>query len=178
MGLLLDLKAETRAAMRAEIQADHRAGTLYISPRLSDRGASDYPELLLYAADSADDDWLAAQLSVSSRVSAYEATHSKTGHPYRKRVPVSAAETLAEGEFNRFYLRGLAVTAMAAGEADLEVFRAKLVWQPRPDSELLLGHRIDAEGLLRDLRSHPGVDTALGLPSGPNSGLSARRVQD
>jgi hypothetical protein len=42
----------------------------------------------------------------------------------------------------------------------------------RAESEQKIGQRIAAEALLRDLRAHPGLDTALGLPPGPNSGLS------
>jgi hypothetical protein len=42
-------------------------------------------------------------------------------------VPVTAADTLAEGEFNRFYLRGLCRRASAANMAEIEVYRAKEV---------------------------------------------------
>ena len=57
-------------------------------------------------------------------------------------MPSNAHEILAEGEFNRFYIRALCLRAVDA--------------------------------LLRDLRSHPGVETSLGLPPGPNSGLSVQ----
>jgi hypothetical protein len=40
----------------------------------------------------------------------------------------------------------------------------------------MIGRRLNAQALLGDLRKHVGVDTALGLPPGPNSGLSGRLV--
>lgn len=176
MGLALDhLDDETRRAMRSEIDSDIANGTLYLSDRLSARGVTDYPGLLIAAADGADDDWLAMQLAQAGRIVALE-TSSRRGRLYTKRVPSDAPLTLAEGEFNRFYLRGLCLVAMAAGEDSLEIYRAKRVMQSRSLSRRLLGRLIAVGPLLEDLRTHPGVNTALGLPAGPNSGLSARRV--
>jgi hypothetical protein len=57
----------------------------------------------------------------------------------------------------------------------VEVYRAKPVQDPRPRSRQIIGTRIDAQRLLGDLRAHPGgIDSALGVPAGPNSGLSVR----
>ena len=97
-----------------------------------------------------------------------------TDRCWSRKVPVNAADTLAEGEFNRFYLRGLCRRALENGEKELVIYRAKPVSQPRRESERKLGTTVDAEALLRDLREHLGVDSALGLPPGPNSGLSAK----
>lgn len=90
------------------------------------------------------------------------------------RVPVTAAETLAEGEFNRFYARGLCRRALEDSIRELIVYRAKEVRNPRPESVAMIGRRVDPTALLGDLRTHPGVEPALGLPPGPNSGLSVR----
>jgi hypothetical protein len=81
---------------------------------------------------------------------------------------------MAEGEFGRFYLRALCLRALADGTNHLVIYRAKAVMNPRPDSQAKIDTTIDAATLLADLRAHSGVDTALGLPPGPNSGLSAR----
>ena len=43
-------------------------------------------------------------------------------------------------------------------------------------SEQLIGQELGAAKLLADLRKNVGVDTALGLPPGPNSGLTAKIV--
>ena len=53
-------------------------------------------------------------------------------------------------------------------------YRAKQVSNPRPELEALIGQSIDPAKLLNDLQTKIGVDTALGLPAGPNSGLSAK----
>ena len=89
-------------------------------------------------------------------------------------VPYTAPETLAEGEFNRFYARGLCRRAIEEGTSQLIVYRAKQVMNARSASQAKIGTKISAKELLQDLRTHPGVDTALGLPQGPNSGLSVK----
>jgi len=179
MALALEnLDDAARQAMRGEIEDDIEAGRLYLSSRLSAEGALDYPGLLLAAAESTDDDWLAGQLAQPGRMVAFELGRSKTGRQFRKRIPRDAPITLAEGEFNRYYLRGLCRVAQKAGEEELEIYRAKSVRISRPESRRLVGRLISAPDLLKDLRDHPGVDTALGLPPGPNSGLSARRIPE
>jgi len=59
----------------------------------------------------------------------------------------------------------------------VEVYRAKQVKQPRPESIRLEGQRLNAAELLTDLRTHVGMDTVLGLPPGPNSGLSVKLLE-
>ncbi len=81
---------------------------------------------------------------------------------------------MAEGEFNRFYARGLCRRAIAEGIEALVVYRAKEVVNPRAESVALIGKSLPAKQLLEDLRAHIGTDTALGLPPGPNSGLSVK----
>lgn len=79
---------------------------------------------------------------------------------------------LAEGEFNRFYIRAICVRAMESGVREVTVYRAKEVLDARTESTRKIGQSVSAEELLRDLRTSQGIDTALGLPPGPNSGLS------
>lgn len=50
------------------------------------------------------------------------------------------------------------------------------VRNPRPESEAMVGSRLPAQALLDDLRTSQGVEPALGLPPGPNSGITVRRV--
>ena len=89
-------------------------------------------------------------------------------------IPVTAPDTLAEGEFNRFYARGLCTRAIEDGIQEVEVYRGKQVSQPRPESEAMIGKRLSARAILEDIRRSPGVEPALGLPPGPNSGLTVR----
>lgn len=92
-------------------------------------------------------------------------------------VPITAPETLAEGEFNRFYCRGVCRRAIAEGLEEVEVYRAKPVREQRPQSRVLVGSKLRADRLLHDLQTNIGVDLALGVPAGPNSGLSVRLPQ-
>lgn len=144
-----------------------------MSPRLNNKGRADYPGLLRTALTQGDDSSLAAELSAGGLLKTHE-TRKRGGKTYTARVPSNAAETLAEGEFNRFYLRGLCRFALDTRIDHLIIYRAKQVREPRPESEARIGTKISPHLLLEDLRAHPGVDTALGLPPGPNSGLSAR----
>lgn len=90
------------------------------------------------------------------------------------RMRSNAHEMLAEGEFNRFYMRSVCRAALSNGQDTVEVYRAKEVRDPRPGSAAKVGTRVSATELLRDLRKNVGIDTFLGLPSGPNSGLSVK----
>lgn len=169
------LDQRTRQLMLAEIRDDVAVGRLYVGTQLATAGADAWPGLLLEAAEHHDVRWLTAALS---------RTHFWVPRvPYRKRdgtlayrdCPSDAPDKLAEGEFNRFYIRALARRALEDGLA-LEVVRVKAVAVPRTSSELKIGTRVDPASLLRDLRENPGVDTALGIPAGPNSGLGVRLV--
>lgn len=163
-----------REAMLAEVDHDIAAGVLYRSKRLTDAGWAAYPELLKDASARGDDATLAASLLQSGYWFDQEQSQSSKGKVYMKKVPVNAHETLAESEFNRFYLRGLCCVALETGCSGIVAYRAKVVANPRPESEALTGKTFDPTTLLEDLRAHIGVDTALGLPQGPNSGLSGR----
>lgn len=174
MGLRYEsLDTNTRPYVHREIDEDVRAGRLYTSKRLNDRGRAQWPALLTEAVDAHDDDWLAAQIRGRELLDAYEERKTKTGTTTVK-VPVTAADTLAEGEFNRFYARGICARAIAEGISAVVVCRGKAVSNPRPESDALIGRRLSPEALLNDLRGSIGVDTALGVPGGPNSGLTVR----
>ncbi len=165
-----DLDPRTRALMVEEIERDEVHGTLYISKRLTPTGARDFAQNLKEAARSGSEVTLAAQLSQPGQLQATEAR----GMFRPVSVPRHAAELLAEGEFNRFYIRALCLRALADNVEELIVFRAKPVADPRMRSEMLIGRAMDPHRLLADLRMHPGKDTAHGLPGGPGSGLSVR----
>lgn len=170
---LQDLDSRTRGLMVDELDFDLTEQTLYLSARFTPSGAEACPELLREAFQSGDDESLGRALAADGTFVEYEqATRGAT--VYSKRVPSDAAQTFGQGEFNRFYLRALCLRAITDGVQWLEVYRARDVAAPRPESTARIGTLVDPHCLLEDLRSHKGVDTALGLPSGPNSGLSAR----
>jgi hypothetical protein len=170
---LANLDSVTRGYMLDEINADLSRDALYLSPRLSERGRRDYPVLLLAAAGQGDAASLAAGLRRAGRLNATE-TATRAGQTVSRRVPVSAADTLAEGEFNRFYVRGLSRRAAAENVPELVIYRAKQVRQPRPESEARIGTAIDPARLLSDMRIYASEEDGPGIPPGPNSGLSVR----
>jgi hypothetical protein len=168
-----DLDDRTRSLMLEEIERDSASGALYIGSYLNDAGRAAWTELLPTAARSHNDAWLAERLRNGLMKQTVERPKPKGGYTM-VRVPVTAPEMLAEGEFNRFYIRALCRRALADGIAYLVIYRAKAVQNPRPESEARIGSTVDPQAVLDDLRANPGVETALGLPPGPNSGLSAR----
>jgi hypothetical protein len=168
------LDDRTRGLMLDEVDRDIAAGTLYLSDNLSADGRAAYPALLRASAESGDETTLAAGLR--TRLNTHEKPRRLKSGGYSK-PPVmraNAHEMLAEGEFNRYYIRAICRRALEDGIGEAAVYRAKQVEHARSASEAMIGERVPVAALLDDLRSHPGVDTALGLPPGPNSGLCVK----
>ncbi len=169
---LTHLDPKSRSLMIEEINRDITASRLYMSPRLTTAGQAQYPTLLTEAAQTYDDAWLAHQIRMQGLLKTEETRRTPSGDTTTARVPVTAPDTLAEGEFNRFYCRAICARAIEEGKANVQVYRAKHVENPRPESQAKVGALIDAKQLLNDLRTSQGVEPALGIPPGPNSGLS------
>lgn len=127
---LVDLDTgDVRAYMVSEIEADIASDRLYKGSRLSERGLDGYPDLLIAAADTGDTDSLTAQLQSSGFFRSTYIQNRGTG-PVEASVPHTAAATLAQGEFNRFDMRGLAIEAAAQGIEHLLVCRARPLANP------------------------------------------------
>ena len=163
-----NLDESTRSFMLSEVDLDLSHGQIYMSKRFNELGEQNYVSLLKEAIEHHDDAWLAQQLRSRGYMKESE---------QRGKVPINAPDILSEGEFNRFYVRGLCVRVIEEGMDQVEVYRGKPVSQPRPESEAMLGKRLSAEALLEDLRKSVGVEPARGLPRGPNSGLTVRMVK-
>lgn len=170
---LPNLDELTRALMVEEFQDDARQQRLYISPLLSGQGVHDYAALLEEALRHGSPDSLAARLRERRRILRSTQRRKRGGGFQLAAVPYNAAQTLAESEFNRYYIRAVCRRALLAG-VPVVVYRAKRVGQPRTDSEALIGEQVDPAALLEDLRAHPGERAALGIPGGPGSGISVR----
>lgn len=178
MGIRYDsLDESVRSCMVQELDADLRAGRLYASPRLNDIGKQKWSVLLRQALLQHDDAWLADAVRSAELLNSSVPRHNRDGSVSMTRMPDNAADTLAEGEFNRFYIRGLCAQVLVSGGTEVEVYRGKEVQSPRPESQAMIGKHFSAAKLLDDLRQSTGVDTAMGLPPGPNSGLTVRSVQ-
>ena len=171
-----NLDDRTRQLMLDEMEYDIANNQLHISPFLSGQGQRDYANLLHEALEGGNDESLAQNLREHRRIlkTLPRRNPKKGGYSIAATVE-NAAEVLAESEFNRYYIRGLARRAIEDGIQELVVYRAKPVRNPRPESEARVETAISPKELLEDLRSHPGDERpTLGVPSGPNSGLSVR----
>ena len=161
----------TRGFMEEEIARDVKNGKLYRGTRFNLLGQEKYPELLIEAVRNHDDDWLASRMQ--PYLNQTETRTSSKGKTTVAKVPYNAATMFGEGEFNRYYLRGLCLRAMDEGVAKVKIYRGKEVVRPRTKSTMMIGSYLPVKTLLEDLRTNIAVDTALGLPPGPNSGLTA-----
>src|SRR5215204_3164100 len=150
-----NLDARTRQLMLEEMDYDIAHNQLHISPFLSGQGQRDYVNLLREAMERGNDETLAKSLRAQRRITRALPRHKPEGGFMIAATPVNAPRILAESEFNHFYIRALARN-------------------PRPESEALIETTLPPEALLADLRAHAQQPPTLGVPSGPNSGLSVR----
>lgn len=171
-----NLDERTRGLMLDEMEYDLTNNQLHISPFLSGQGQRDYAHLLRDAIQNGNDETLAESLRERRRIVRTQPRRQpKAGGYSIAATPENAAEVLAESEFNRYYIRALARRAIEDGIEELVIYRAKPARKPRPESEARVETSLSPQDLLDDLRSHPGDEPpALGVPSGPNSGLSVR----
>ncbi len=176
MFTLMNLDVRTRFYMMDELRLDVAEGRLYESPRLSLAGNSVYLNLLRDAIATGSPESLIASLNSPRYFNTTERRRTENGGTKEVRIPATAAETLGEGEFNRFYIRGLCVRAIENRIDRLIVYRAKAVDAPRSESQQHIGDAIDPRSLLTDVRAR--ADTMFGIPNGPNSGLSVRLPMD
>jgi len=172
---MLDLKnldERTRQLMLSEVDFDAEHNQLFISPVLSNQGQRDYLALLRTAIESGNAESLSESLRLRRRLQRTTPRRKPSGGYTIGSTPVTAADTLAEGEFNRYYIRALCRRAIQDQIPFVIVYRAKPVVNPRPQSAEALETTLDPKELLEDLRAHTGEATSLGVPGGPNSGLS------
>jgi hypothetical protein len=164
----------TRRLMLDEVDIDLTAGKLYVSDRLSPPGQTNYATLLREAVLLHDEGWLVQQLRSRGCFNQTFQRRKPNGGFTEVHMSSNAPEMLAEGEYNRFYMRGVCRRAINERITQLIVYRAKVVRDPRSESESKIGAMVSPMALLDDLRKNVGIDTALGLPAGPSSGLCVR----
>jgi len=164
------LEASTRALMVDEIKRAEESGQLYFSARFNDAGTRGWLAWLTSAVEQRDEHWLAYQLEVASAMKHLEQRTKPKGGYTVAHVPDTAAETMAEGQFNRFYMAAICRRAIEDGKTNVRVYRAKHRGEPRLESRALEGTSRDADTLLQELRSK---DLSLRCELlKPNSGLS------
>jgi len=169
-----NLDERTRQLMLREVEKDIEAGSLFLSPRLSEQGQDDYPNLLKGSIRKGSEVTLAASLREWNCFNTHDERPKPGGAVTLVKMPSTAADVLAEDEFNRYYIRALCVRAIEDGIENLIICRAKTVNSPRAGSQAKRGASIAPQPLLDALRARTTVDVALGLSAGPSSGLTVQ----
>lgn len=169
---LWHLDDRTRSLMLEEFEYDMAHNQLHISPYLSGQGVHDFPQLLKEAIQQGDETTLAEALNQKRRITRTAHRRQTKGGFGIVTVPNNAATMIAEDAFNRYYIRALCQRAVADGLEAVIVYRARPVQEPRASSEELVETAVSPAALLEDLRQHTGEQTDMGIPGGPNSGIS------
>lgn len=167
-----NLDDTTRRAMLEAIEEAERSNNIYYSTRFNEAGNRQWLPLLKEAAKEHNEHWLAYQLEANALMRDFEGAHKPTGGYTIKHVPHTAAETMAEGQFNRFYILGLCRRARAEGISRLVVYRAKQRSDPRPESQSLIGASLSIDEIESQLK-----ETKVSFRSQlvkPNSGISVK----
>ncbi|UOX84668.1 hypothetical protein MUY14_22905 [Amycolatopsis sp. FBCC-B4732] len=155
--------------MLEELDLDLSRNEVYRSRRLTEVGWQAWPDMLRDALELHEPKWLELQSKQPGYWISHE-TYRRSGKEHLKAVPFDAAQTLAESQFMRYYLRAVSRRAMD-DHRQLEVVRLKQVQQSRSVSAHLLGSPVAPAQLLDSLRQNQGIDPFLHIPPGPNSGL-------
>ncbi|MGD1841349.1 MAG: hypothetical protein ACFB0B_10700 [Thermonemataceae bacterium] len=174
---LFHLDKTTRKYMLEELVYDMMNAKVYYSARLTNLGINKYLLLLRQACESGDEKTLARELAQTGLMKRKEKRRHRSGAFIEVKVPKNACELLADGEFNKLYIRGLCRVAIEEGKA-IEVYRAKNADFPREQSNAVIGKRLDPEQLLEALRNQNYLATFLGIHPSVNVGLSIRLVKE
>lgn len=166
------LDEHTRKLMMDEIARATVNGQIYFSARFNAIGSKKWVAWLTEAAEFHDEHWLAYQIQSSGGMKDFEERAMPRGEYSKVHVPYSAAETMAEGQFNRFYIAGVCRRALEASQSQVRIYRACHRDEPRPESQALEGMMTDAQTLLEQVRNKQASFGCAMLK--PNSGLSVQ----
>lgn len=169
-----NLDPTTRRYALAELDQDLATGAFHASERLRPSAVDEYQHLLHEALRYYDDLWLEER--VSDLLVDFETRRTKSGGQTTAKIPEMATRMLAEGDFNRYYMRAVCLRAIDEGRQVVEVYRARLSLEPRPESAELEGRRLSAQAVLDQLRGLTSDEPAAAPLGRPNSGLSVRLV--
>jgi len=146
------LDERTRVLMCEEIDVAEKTNNIYSSTRFNDIGRENWVVLLKKAAQEHDEHWLAYQLELIDAMKELEIKSTPKGDYTIAYVLHSSTETLADGQFNRFYMAAICRRALEESKTHVTVYRAKQRSNPRSKSRELEGTSLDANDLLNELR--------------------------
>jgi hypothetical protein len=163
---LVDLEPDTRHLMLEEFDTDVEAGLVYKSAVIEVSRMPDYIAAQRQAYADGDPGTLATAILNSGMLRSHQSNGAAVN-------AIAAASRVAGGQFGVYYARGVAAKALLTGR-DIVIYRARSSSSPRPESEALVGRRLDATRLLGDLRVHASDPGAFSVLPQVNSGLSVR----
>jgi hypothetical protein len=169
-----NLDPTTRRYALEELDNDIASGDFHISERLRPTAVAEYQRLMRDAVRYYDDRWL--EEHASDLLVDFEHRKTRSGGQTTAKLPEMATRMLTEGDFNRYYMRGVARRAIEEGRQVVEVYRARFSLEPRVESSELEGRRLPAADVLNHLRGQTVGDSAVLALGRPNSGLSVRLV--
>ena len=167
-----NLDKVTRPFIIKAIEEAEQTNNIYYSTRFNENGRTSWSSLLKKAANEHDEHWLAYQIESNVLMKDFEGARTRLGGYSIKHVPHKAAETMAEGQFNRFYMLGLCKRARQEEISQLEVYRAKPTSQHRSSSEAIIGKQFLVDEIEQQLKEIKNCFNSPLLK--PNSGLCIR----
>jgi hypothetical protein len=171
-----NLDPTTRRFALDELDHDIATGAFHVSERLRPTAVADYRRNLREAILYYDDRWLEER--ASDLLVDFEHRRTPSGGVTTARIPDMAARMLTEGDFNRYYMRGVARRAIEEGHDVVEVYRARISIEPRLESAQLEGQRLAAAEVVQHLRGQESDDVNVRSLGRVNSGLSVRLQRD
>lgn len=163
---------QVRKTMIEEIDLAVKQNDLYYSTRFTEQGKLKWPELLKEAAEKYNEHWLAYQMEANALIKGMETAKKPLGGYTVKHVPDTAAETLADGQFNRYYMIAVCRQAISENKNYVTVYRAKVRQNPRSESKQLIGNQLYPKQFIVELRNL--ADSFKSKMLKPNSGLSIK----
>ncbi len=161
---------EVRDLMLEEVEFDISNNNIYLSAYMSPNDSSVKEEYIKLLKEMIEKGSVG---EFEQRVSPMLSSHS-FNRGGRAKGPDSHI-IFANGEFNRYYIRGVCKKVMASN-GGIIIYRAKESDVHRYESDAKIGMEPDPSILLEDLRGHQGMSTELGIAL-PNSGLSVNVVE-
>lgn len=172
----LELDNKVRTFMNEELLDDIPQNRLHLADRLNEEGRRTWANLLSEAIMDYDEVWLAEKIVENNILNETE-PYKRSASGLRKINRSSAAKLLAEGEFNKYYIRGICQKAIEEERGYIFVYRAKEVKSPRTESEKLVNNQINPSTLLEICRGKTNHELYWLLLE-PNSGLSIRSSEE
>lgn len=141
---------------------------------LNDHGLAVFLQFVPEALAHWDDEWLYSRIDDATFWQSQTSRTAASGKVYVARTNVhSAARTLAQGEFNTAYVRGLSAALLEQGVEACTVYRAGQAAEPRLTyCTALEGHQVPVQVIYDFHRANyfpsPGNPASRPIPSGPN----------